>query len=258
MIHSRRDFLAATLGAAALSRLGAQPKKRLATDFVTLGKSKVKVTRLCLRHRHLWRPRATRTRPGGLHQPGAPRLRPRHTLLRNRRVLSRHARHARHRAQGPAARQLHPHDEVHHAQHRRPNHYPTRRFPPPAAIGVHRHHADALPAPAHLGDGLPPGAGRALRSQGQEGHPLARRQRTRPARAAHHPRQSVARRDAAAHQPQRHPHGHARSGRCRCARQRGRSGGAREEDPHPGHGRDRHEALRRRAASRVPRIARPP
>ena len=46
MIHSRRDFLAATLGAAALSRLGAQPKKRLATDFVTLGKSKVKVTRL--------------------------------------------------------------------------------------------------------------------------------------------------------------------------------------------------------------------
>jgi 1-deoxyxylulose-5-phosphate synthase len=46
MNHSRRDFLAATLGAAALSRLGAQPKKRLATDFVTLGKSKVKVTRL--------------------------------------------------------------------------------------------------------------------------------------------------------------------------------------------------------------------
>ena len=46
MTHSRRDFLAATLGAAALSRLGAQPKKRLATDFVTLGKSKVKVTRL--------------------------------------------------------------------------------------------------------------------------------------------------------------------------------------------------------------------
>src|SRR6266568_4006405 len=43
---TRRDFLAATLGAAALSRLGAQPKKRLATDFVTLGKSKVKVTRL--------------------------------------------------------------------------------------------------------------------------------------------------------------------------------------------------------------------
>src|SRR5512140_3576484 len=46
MTHSRRDFLAATLGAAALTRLGAQPKKRLATDLVTLGKSNVKVTRL--------------------------------------------------------------------------------------------------------------------------------------------------------------------------------------------------------------------
>jgi len=43
---TRRDFLAATLGAAALSRLGAQTKKRLATDFVTLGKTNVKVTRL--------------------------------------------------------------------------------------------------------------------------------------------------------------------------------------------------------------------
>ncbi|MCX6626400.1 MAG: aldo/keto reductase [Candidatus Solibacter sp.] len=43
---TRRDFLAATFGAAAMSRLGAQPQKRLATDFVTLGKSNVKVTRL--------------------------------------------------------------------------------------------------------------------------------------------------------------------------------------------------------------------
>ena len=45
---TRRDFLAATFGAAALTRLGAQPKKRLATDWVTLGKSNVKVTRLAL------------------------------------------------------------------------------------------------------------------------------------------------------------------------------------------------------------------
>jgi aryl-alcohol dehydrogenase-like predicted oxidoreductase len=45
---TRRDFLAATFGAAALSRLGAQPTKRLATDWVTLGKSNVKVTRLAL------------------------------------------------------------------------------------------------------------------------------------------------------------------------------------------------------------------
>ena len=45
---TRRDFLAATFGAAALSRLGAQPTKRLATDWVTLGRNNVKVTRLAL------------------------------------------------------------------------------------------------------------------------------------------------------------------------------------------------------------------
>jgi len=44
---TRRDFLAATLGAAAYSRFaGAQTGKRLATDWVTLGKTNVKVTRL--------------------------------------------------------------------------------------------------------------------------------------------------------------------------------------------------------------------
>jgi aryl-alcohol dehydrogenase-like predicted oxidoreductase len=44
---TRRDFLAASLGAAAFSGLsGAQTKNRLATDRVTLGKSGVKVTRL--------------------------------------------------------------------------------------------------------------------------------------------------------------------------------------------------------------------
>ncbi len=55
MSHStRRDFLAATLGAATLSRLNAvpqaaaKPAKRLASDWVTLGKSNVKVTRLAL------------------------------------------------------------------------------------------------------------------------------------------------------------------------------------------------------------------
>src|ERR1039458_5048532 len=53
-LSTRRDFLAATLGAATLSRLNAwpqnaaQPAKRLATDWVTLGKSNVKVTRLAL------------------------------------------------------------------------------------------------------------------------------------------------------------------------------------------------------------------
>jgi predicted aldo/keto reductase-like oxidoreductase len=45
-LSTRRSFLAAGLGAAALSRLNAQTPKRLATEWVTLGKSNVKVTRL--------------------------------------------------------------------------------------------------------------------------------------------------------------------------------------------------------------------
>src|SRR5689334_10494434 len=44
---NRRDFLAAGLGAVTALRSGAQTKtKRLATDWVTLGNSGVKVTRL--------------------------------------------------------------------------------------------------------------------------------------------------------------------------------------------------------------------
>src|SRR5207237_3762859 len=42
---TRREFFAAGLGAAAALRLGAQTKRQ-ATDWVTLGKSGVKVTRL--------------------------------------------------------------------------------------------------------------------------------------------------------------------------------------------------------------------
>lgn len=45
-LSTRRSFLAAGLGAAALSRLRGQTPKRLATDWVTLGKSNVKTTRL--------------------------------------------------------------------------------------------------------------------------------------------------------------------------------------------------------------------
>jgi len=45
-LSTRRSFLASGLGAAAFSRLNAQPSKRLASDWVTLGKSNVKVTRL--------------------------------------------------------------------------------------------------------------------------------------------------------------------------------------------------------------------
>jgi 1-deoxyxylulose-5-phosphate synthase len=43
---TRRSFLAAGLGAAAFSRLSGQTTKRLATDWVTLGRSNVKTTRL--------------------------------------------------------------------------------------------------------------------------------------------------------------------------------------------------------------------
>src|SRR5882724_10334361 len=47
MSRSRREFLVAGLGAAVALRTGAQtPAKRSATDWVTLGKSGVKVTRL--------------------------------------------------------------------------------------------------------------------------------------------------------------------------------------------------------------------
>jgi aryl-alcohol dehydrogenase-like predicted oxidoreductase len=45
-LSTRRSFLAAGLGAAAISRLNAQTSKRQAIDWVTLGKSNVKVTRL--------------------------------------------------------------------------------------------------------------------------------------------------------------------------------------------------------------------
>src|SRR5881398_1640149 len=46
-LTTRRDFVAAGVGALAAVRAAAQTKtKRLATDWVTLGKSNVKVTRL--------------------------------------------------------------------------------------------------------------------------------------------------------------------------------------------------------------------
>ncbi len=46
MGHTRRDFLKATLATAALGAAPARAAKRSATDWVTLGKSGVKVTRL--------------------------------------------------------------------------------------------------------------------------------------------------------------------------------------------------------------------
>ena len=117
---TRRDFLAATFGAAALSRLGAQPQKRLATDWITLGKSNVKVTRLAL---------GTGTFGGrvqrNLGQEEFTRL-VRHAYDRGIRFFETaesyhgHARDARHRAQGTAARELRADDQVQHAGNGRP------------------------------------------------------------------------------------------------------------------------------------------
>ncbi len=62
----RREFLIAGLGAAAALRSSAQTKtKRLATDWVTLGKSGVKVTRLAFGTGTMRRARAARTGTGG-------------------------------------------------------------------------------------------------------------------------------------------------------------------------------------------------
>ena len=83
---SRRNFLKAGVAAGALaSGLPLQAERASATDWVTLGRSGVKVTRLAF---------GTGTFSGqvqqelgqeGVHAAGAPRLRPRHPLLRDRR-----------------------------------------------------------------------------------------------------------------------------------------------------------------------------
>ncbi len=88
---SRRGFLKAGLAAGALGGLGGIPAraaKRTATDWVTLGKSGVKVTRLAFGtgtisgqvQRDLGQEEFTRLVPL--------RLRPRHPLLRDRRDLT--------------------------------------------------------------------------------------------------------------------------------------------------------------------------
>ena len=106
---TRRDVLKTGLAVGALATTGALPllaDGAKATDWVTLGKSGVKVTRLAF---------GTGTHSGAVQRhlgqddfnaPGPPRLRPRHPLLRNRRLLRRHAPHARHRAERHPARQL--------------------------------------------------------------------------------------------------------------------------------------------------------
>ena len=122
MAHcSRRDFLKTGLAAGALAGTGSLPLKaarQTATDWVTLGKSGVKVTRLAFGTGSYQRASAARTGTGRVHEAGAPRLRPRHSLLRDRRVLRRDAQDARRGAEGHSARQLPADVEGDHARRR--------------------------------------------------------------------------------------------------------------------------------------------
>ena len=74
---SRRNFLRAGLAAGVLvgtHNLPLRAAKGSATDWVTLGKSDVKVTRSGIWHRHDERQGAARSGPGTVHAPGALRL----------------------------------------------------------------------------------------------------------------------------------------------------------------------------------------
>jgi 1-deoxyxylulose-5-phosphate synthase len=104
---SRRDFIKAGVAASTLSALplAGAPKKRLATDWVTLGKSNVKVTRLAF---------GTGTFSGAVQRELGQQEFTRlvrhaydgHSILRNGGKLSRNGRDAGYRTQRPAARQL--------------------------------------------------------------------------------------------------------------------------------------------------------
>ena len=148
MACSRRRFLQHTLAAAAAlpgGSLLAQAVKRSATDWVTLGKSGVKVTRLAFGTGTT--AAACSASSGRSSSPAwSGTLRPRHPLLRNRRELSRNARDARDGAEGHPARQLPADDEVQHA----PMENPRRRSISSAASqhGLLRHPAAALRPPA--------------------------------------------------------------------------------------------------------------
>src|SRR5712672_1954761 len=96
--YTRREFLKTGLAAGTLATAGSLPlfaTRETATDWVTLGKSGVNATRL--RHSQLQRPGAARPGTGRVYEAGALRLRQRHSLLRDCRILRRHAQYARSR-----------------------------------------------------------------------------------------------------------------------------------------------------------------
>ncbi len=219
---TRRDFLKTTVAVSAVAASGgaltAAAAKRSATDWVTLGNSGVKVTRLAF---------GTGTRGGMIqrqlgqdefHAPRPARLRPRHPLLRNRRFLPRHARDAGHRLEGDSARYLPAHDQDGSAAtrprglHRQAAHRP--------GYGVHRHCAVARPS--HRGVGAREGANprRALRGQTEEDCSGSRRFRPWLGAAAHLSGRPMAGCGPAAHQPQWHHDGQPSRRRSRPATSR--------------------------------------
>jgi hypothetical protein len=80
---TRREFMKTGLAAGTLVVTGGLPvmaERQTATDFVTLGRSGVKVTRLAF-GTGASAAGSARSRTGGVHAPGAPRLRPRHRFF---------------------------------------------------------------------------------------------------------------------------------------------------------------------------------
>ena len=157
---SRREFLIAGLGAAAALRSGAQTKaKRLATDWVTLGKSGVKVTRLAF---------GTGTMGGRvqreLGQDGFTRL-VRYAYDNGVRFFETADTYGgMHEMLGIALKGV-PRDSYRlMTKYRTPNQgdpaAQARSVPQAAQHRLHRHHAAALRAPRHLGHGLSRHAGR--------------------------------------------------------------------------------------------------
>ena len=209
---TRRDFLKTGVAATVLSGIGSvaglAQTKRSATDWVTLGKSKVKVTRLAF---------GTGTFGGRVQRElGQEEFTSlvRYAYDRGIRFFeTAESYHGMPEMLAIALKGL-PRDS-----YRLMTKYSTPAsgdpapkidsVPPAAGYRIHRHSAAALPAAAHMVRGLRESAGRILRSQAEEDHPVARRFGSRPAGAAHLPRQSVAGNRHDPHEPQRHQNGHA-------------------------------------------------
>ena len=87
--YTRREFLKTGLAAGTLAATGTllAATRQTATEWVTLGKSGVKVTRLAFGTGSISGQVQRDLGQGRIHQPRPLRLRSRHSLLRNRRIL---------------------------------------------------------------------------------------------------------------------------------------------------------------------------